>query len=608
MLPPASKKVATGGALGSNGNGGVAGSSDTPPLAPGRGPPPVGPPSARARPRRPPPRPGRVRPPRPPAAPPRAPGRAPAPPRASAPPRPRPGGPLLARIHIPERSGLPSAVRGAGASQFTFPCASRGTLADGYFGHCAATDTEHAATTTQTTLETAAFMIARPSNEHVCLDWNLTILTHAPRSRRPLARSASLPDRTLLRSARIERSPRPPERPARSSRDSPPPDSKRSLRASRSGQRHRCRALAAETACRKRRPSPARCRVNGCPQSATNRPLSRLRASSRRPTTPSSAKTSPATITSWNRAAERMFGYTAAEAVGQSIRLIIPPELHAEEEEVLLRRFRAGEGVDHYDTVRIRKDGQRIDVSLTVSPIVAPDGRIVGVSKIARDITERRRLERDARHFAAIVESSDDAIVSKDLNGTIVSWNRAAERLFGYTAAEIVGQSIRVIIPPDRQSEEDQVLAAVRRGEAVDHFETVRLRKDGTLVPISLTVSPIRSAERRDHRRLEDRPRSEPRPACAARCAAARLDRRFERRRHRQQGSERHRHLVECGRRADVRLHGGGDGGPVHPSPHPRRPAAGGRRGPVPHPARRTGRTLRDRSASARTARSCRCR
>jgi PAS domain S-box-containing protein len=200
------------------------------------------------------------------------------------------------------------------------------------------------------------------------------------------------------------------------------------------------------------------------------------------------------TIVSWNRAAERIFGYTESEAIGQSIHVIVPPELHEEEEDVL-RRVRAGEGVSHYETVRIRKDGQRVDVSLTVSPIVTPDGRIMGASTIARDITERRRLETDARHFAAIVQSSDDAIVSKDLNGIIVSWNRAAERLFGYAAAEIVGRSVRVIIPPDRQSEEDDVLAAVRRGDVIDHFETVRLRKDGSRVPISLTVSPIRGSK-----------------------------------------------------------------------------------------------------------------
>src|SRR6186713_1557290 len=92
------------------------------------------------------------------------------------------------------------------------------------------------------------------------------------------------------------------------------------------------------------------------------------------------------------------------------------------------------------------------------------------------------------RHLARVVESSDDAIISKDLNSIITSWNRAAESMFGYTAAEAIGQSIRMIIPPDRQSEEDMVLAHVRAGQSVTHFDTIRLRKDGTLVPISLTV------------------------------------------------------------------------------------------------------------------------
>src|SRR3954463_4882036 len=94
--------------------------------------------------------------------------------------------------------------------------------------------------------------------------------------------------------------------------------------------------------------------------------------------------------------------------------------------------------------------------------------------------------------LAAIVESSDDAIVSKDLNGIITSWNRGATELFGYTAEEAIGQSITIVIPPERLSEEDMVLGRIRRGERIDHFDTVRRRKDGTLVPISLTVSPIR--------------------------------------------------------------------------------------------------------------------
>src|SRR4051794_15198731 len=96
--------------------------------------------------------------------------------------------------------------------------------------------------------------------------------------------------------------------------------------------------------------------------------------------------------------------------------------------------------------------------------------------------------------LAAIVESSDDAIVSKDLNGIITSWNRGATELFGYTAEEAIGQSITIVIPPERLREEDMVLGRIRRGERIEHFDTVRRRKDGTLVPISLTVSPIKDA------------------------------------------------------------------------------------------------------------------
>ncbi|MEO8095092.1 MAG: PAS domain S-box protein, partial [Pseudolysinimonas sp.] len=96
------------------------------------------------------------------------------------------------------------------------------------------------------------------------------------------------------------------------------------------------------------------------------------------------------------------------------------------------------------------------------------------------------------RHAARVIESSDDAVISKDLDGIITSWNAAAARMFGYTAGEAIGQSVRMLIPPDRQEEEDEVLSRIRRGESVDHFETVRQRKDGTTVAISLTVSPIR--------------------------------------------------------------------------------------------------------------------
>src|SRR5687767_4804733 len=160
------------------------------------------------------------------------------------------------------------------------------------------------------------------------------------------------------------------------------------------------------------------------------------------------SKTLDGVISSWNRAAERLFGYTAAEAVGQHIFLIIPDDRRTEEEEVLARLGR-GETIDHFETVRQTKDGRRIPISLTVSPIRDAAGRIIGASKVARDISERQQSDEIRARLAAIVDSSDDAIVSKSLDGVINSWNRGAERLFGYTAAEAVGRHIFLIIPDD---------------------------------------------------------------------------------------------------------------------------------------------------------------
>jgi len=196
-------------------------------------------------------------------------------------------------------------------------------------------------------------------------------------------------------------------------------------------------------------------------------------------------------IQSWNAAAERIFGYAGDEIVGKSILTLIPEE-RQHEEEMILGKVRKGERLDHYETVRQRKDGSLIDVSITVSPIFDEDGNVVGASKIARDVTERHRAEALARHFVAIVESSEDTIISKDLNGIIQSWNKAAERMFGYTAEEIIGKPVLTLISPDRYHEEDNILARIRSGDRVEHFETVRRRKDGSLVDISLTVSPIR--------------------------------------------------------------------------------------------------------------------
>jgi PAS domain S-box-containing protein len=329
------------------------------------------------------------------------------------------------------------------------------------------------------------------------------------------------------------------------------------------------------------------------------------------------SKTLEGVITSWNKGAERIFGYTAGEVIGKPVTILIP-ENHIDEEPTILARIRAGERIEHYETVRLRKDGTLRNISLTVSPIRSPDGRVIGASKVARDITdrkhaeatmreqsevirqaydaiflrdsanaitlwnsgaertygytqeealgrsphellkteppipleeiyghlrregywegelkhtrkdgvqilvesrwatvrdglgevtavleitrdvtERRRAEERLLHDAAIVENSDDAIISKDLDGIIRSWNPGAERLYGYTAEETVGQPVTMLIPDDRPDEEPHILEQIRRGARVDHYETVRRRKDGTHIDVSLTVSPVRDASGR---------------------------------------------------------------------------------------------------------------
>ena len=196
-------------------------------------------------------------------------------------------------------------------------------------------------------------------------------------------------------------------------------------------------------------------------------------------------------IQSWNKGAERIFGYTAAEVIGKSITILFPEDRLGEEPQIL-SRVCSGERIDHFETVRRRKDGTLIDVALTISPIKDDAGRILGASKIARDISERKRAEDLQRHFAAIVESSDDAIISKDLNGIIQSWNKGAERMFGYLAPEVIGKPVTILMPEGRVNEEPYILARIRSGDRIDHYETIRRRKDGTLLDISLSVSPIR--------------------------------------------------------------------------------------------------------------------
>lgn len=196
-------------------------------------------------------------------------------------------------------------------------------------------------------------------------------------------------------------------------------------------------------------------------------------------------------IHSWNKRAEQVYGYSASEMLGRPMTLLLPAD-RAEEETGILRRIQTGERVAHLETVRIAKDGRPINVSLTVSPIHGRDGSIIGASQIARDITESKRNERNAELLAAIVESSEDAIIGKNLEGIIQSWNEGAERLYGYEQGEILGKSMTLLLPADRPDEENEILGRIRNGDRVAHFETVRIRKDGKAIDVSLTISPIR--------------------------------------------------------------------------------------------------------------------
>ncbi len=201
-------------------------------------------------------------------------------------------------------------------------------------------------------------------------------------------------------------------------------------------------------------------------------------------------------VTFLNPVAERLTDWSLDRARGQpfvEVFRIVNEHSGAPVEDPVAKVLQSGGivGLANH-TVLISRDGRRIPIDDSGAPI-RHKGELAGIVVVFRDVTERRRAEHERARLAAIVEWSDDAIVSKTLDGIVTSWNPGATRLFGYAPQEILGRSIKLIVPPERLPEEDDILARLRRGERVDHVETVRVAKDGSRVDVSLTISPIRN-------------------------------------------------------------------------------------------------------------------
>ena len=203
-------------------------------------------------------------------------------------------------------------------------------------------------------------------------------------------------------------------------------------------------------------------------------------------------------ITSWNRAAQQIFLYPVEEVLGKPVSLLVPAEV-AGEEDLILARVRQGERVAHYETVRLRRDGERVQVSLTVSPIRDAAGVVIGASKIARDITEQKKITAVDSQLRVAIDSAPSGIVMINEAGEIVMVNSQMERLFGYTRAEMIGQPIELLIParyraphPDQRTAYFTSPQVGAMGHGRDLFAR---RKDGTEFPVEVGLNPAHTTE-----------------------------------------------------------------------------------------------------------------
>lgn len=201
-------------------------------------------------------------------------------------------------------------------------------------------------------------------------------------------------------------------------------------------------------------------------------------------------------VQTYNTACEKIFGYKAEEVIGGNVNILMPEPYHHEHDSYIANYLSSGKakiiGIGREVEGR-RKDGTIFPMDLSIGEVKTGDHHaFVG---IVRDITERKESEQTKDLLASIVASSDDAIISKKLDGTITSWNAAAERLYGYKAEEAIGQKIQIIIPPDRLGEEKKIIDTLREGKTIEHYETIRLTKDEKCLDVSMTISPTRDSK-----------------------------------------------------------------------------------------------------------------
>jgi PAS domain S-box-containing protein len=194
----------------------------------------------------------------------------------------------------------------------------------------------------------------------------------------------------------------------------------------------------------------------------------------------------------WNRAAEILYGFTGDQALGRLSHELLQTKYPVPLAQIMTRLHA---GMPWEGELQItRSDGTRITVASEWIAYLDDRGVLEAVIEVNTEVTARKQAEEARDRLAAIIDSSEDAIISKDLDGNITSWNASAERLYGYRAEEVIGQSIFLLVPPESQAEEVRVLARLRQGERIDHYETERVRKDGHRVPVSLTISPIKDS------------------------------------------------------------------------------------------------------------------